>query len=752
MKLPTSLLPKKKDNVKYFLALLISDDKVKALILEQEDNILLKVTQHEEQSDTSIDNLSLEELIDIFDKTISIAESKLPKDANLEKTIFSVKDEWTQDGKIKKEILAKLKKVCDELVLSPIGFLIFPEAISHLLTSEEGAPISGIFAHISKNNISVSLLRGGKIIETRKAPLDTFNTPQIVDMILRHFTDYEVLPSRIIVQNDNNPQNQVEINEKLGQEFINHNWSKSLPFLHVPQVTVLPVGFDIKAVEFGAATQMGLEIAKKDIGEKVPIISKSEEDQSNIDISSLEEINDFGFSNQDVAINKKINSEQNNQADQLDKPTEKDYEALEENEIEENKTKALPQQAMLIFSSITKYYKKIPFSKIPTFKGSSFLGKSKTFLLIPLIILLLIIYLVVYFFIVKTKVELTLKPQTTNITSSVTFATDSSNDFQNAVIAAQSVSTDESSSATQNATGKKSVGDKAKGTVTIYNGTSDTKQYDAGTVVTSSNGLKFTLDNSVTISSASGDVISGIKSGTSDVNVTASDIGPSYNLPSNTQFNVGSEALSSVEAKNGNAFSGGTQKEVTVVSQSDVQNALSSLEKNIQGQANNDLSKKISKDQLLLSDLINKTIKNKTASKKVGDQASSFTLSADVSISTLAYNKQDLENLAQKLLSSKIASDQTIDPNSISIKINNSSQTSNGAKADLIIESKLFPKINSKSIATQIEGKSFSQAQNMILSNSQVSSAKLTLSPNLPIFPAYISHFVGNINIIIHDE
>src|SRR5581483_7317572 len=106
------------------------------------------------------------------------------------------------------------------------------------------------------------------------------------------------------------------------------------------------------------------------------IISKSEEDQSNIDISSLEEINDFGFSNQDVAINKKINSEQNNQADQLDKPTEKDYEALEENEIEENKTKALPQQAMLIFSSITKYYKKIPFSKIPTFKGSSFLGKS----------------------------------------------------------------------------------------------------------------------------------------------------------------------------------------------------------------------------------------------------------------------------------------------------------------------------------------------------------------------------------------
>src|SRR5581483_1325100 len=147
-----------------------------------------------------------------------------------------------------------------------------------------------------------------------------------------------------------------------------------------------------------------------------------------------------------------------------------------------------------------------------------------------------------------------------------------------------------------------------------------------------------------------------------------------------------------------------------------------------------------------------KTIKNKTASKKVGDQASSFTLSADVSISTLAYNKQDLENLAQKLLSSKIASDQTIDPNSISIKINNSSQTSNGAKADLIIESKLFPKINSKSIATQIEGKSFSQAQNMILSNSQVSSAKLTLSPNLPIFPAYISLFVGNINIIIHDE
>ena len=62
------------------------------------------------------------------------------------------------------------------------------------------------------------------------------------------------MPARIVVFDGAEDQS---------QEFINHRWSKSLPFLHLPQVTTLPSEFDAKAVLFGAATQMGFEVLEE---------------------------------------------------------------------------------------------------------------------------------------------------------------------------------------------------------------------------------------------------------------------------------------------------------------------------------------------------------------------------------------------------------------------------------------------------------------------------------------------------------
>jgi len=48
--------------------------------------------------------------------------------------------------------------------------------------------------------------------------------------------------------------------DEVTQEFIGHPWSKSLPFLHLPQITSLPKDAPIKAMLLGAATQMGAEL------------------------------------------------------------------------------------------------------------------------------------------------------------------------------------------------------------------------------------------------------------------------------------------------------------------------------------------------------------------------------------------------------------------------------------------------------------------------------------------------------------
>src|SRR5207244_670912 len=107
--------------------------------------------------------------------------------------------------------------------------------------------LSAILAEIGKRSIILTLFRGGKVVEKVDGPVEG-STSATVDTLLKHFT-VEVLPARIVLFDS-------EISEELAQEFISHQWSKSLPLLHMPQITVLPSGFDARAITYGAATQM----------------------------------------------------------------------------------------------------------------------------------------------------------------------------------------------------------------------------------------------------------------------------------------------------------------------------------------------------------------------------------------------------------------------------------------------------------------------------------------------------------------
>src|SRR3989344_9057573 len=258
MNLPFIKIFNKKIAPLYFLVLILRDEKVQAVIFQELEGTVRIIGQKEEHFVSSIDQVDSGEFLQTLDKAISQAESTLPENIQTQKTIFGVKESWTENDQIKKEYLVKLKKASEELGLTPIGFLVISQAISHLLTKEEGAPISAILTEVNKKSITVTLIRAGKSIETKSSEIHE-SIPFTVDTLLKHFNVPEILPSRIIIFNGK---------EDLSQEFISHTWSKSLPFLHLPQITNLPEGFDAKAVLFGAATQMGFEVLEKDIPQK----------------------------------------------------------------------------------------------------------------------------------------------------------------------------------------------------------------------------------------------------------------------------------------------------------------------------------------------------------------------------------------------------------------------------------------------------------------------------------------------------
>lgn len=743
MKLPfIESLFRKKEKKEYFLALLLRDEKVTAVIFEELTGKVRVVGKHEELLKTPLEDATLDDWLDVFDKTISQAESTLPQNVETQKTIFGVKDAWVEDSKIKKEYLIRLKKVSDTLGLLPIGFLVIHEAIAHLLQEEEGAPVSGILVEIGQKNITVSLLRAGRIIETKQTTIGD-NVAQVIDNLLHHFTSYEVLPSRMLIVND------TENKEKLSQIFISHTWSKSLPFLHVPQISILPKNFDAKAVLSGAASQMGFEFITTET--KKHNIEQQQQQQE-------EEEEAFGFV-KGIDVRKKteedhkeINIIQHN----TPKETNSQEEVLpteEQTEEPEVKHATTPYSfnkhylaGFLSFLSIIKgIVKKFPLL-LPKKLFSGDLGRKKVFFP-TFFAIIVVIGVILYLVMLKATVTLSITPKIIEQKQHISFTTKDQTDTQKNIIAAENVTVEEKGKATKAATGKKEVGTPAKGTVTIYNKTSQSKTLSSGTILTTTNDLTFALDTSVTIASASGaaDAFSAITPSTAKANVTAENIGKESNLPSGTVFSIKSFGTNDIAAKNDTAFSGGTKKEVTVVSKNDIAAAITDITNTLEEKAKQDMIQKIDGQNKLLPIITDASFIQEDLDKKLNEEASTFTLSGTVTFESLSYKETDMQLLIKNLLSQN--TDPTLTQANTTYDLQDAKQEKNTITASVNAKSFLLPKLDNEKIIQSITSKSFTEAKAILLRIPQVSDANITLVPNIPLLPSLLPRMSRNITL-----
>jgi len=733
MKLPIKLPFQKQDDAAYYLSLLIGDEKAHATVFAEKNGKIEIIGEHEEHFPTPVEKLSDEALLDILDKTISNAEATLPEGFQTRKTIFGVKENWIEETKIKKEYLNKLKKVCDSLGLTPIGFLVIHEAVAHLLQKEEGAPVSAILTEIGTDDVAVSLLRAGKILETHRVKIET-SIPHTIDKTLHQFSNYEILPSRIIVFNDHK-------HPKLSQELTTHQWSKSLPFLHVPQIKILPPKFEARAILFGAATQMGFEVLDKFDMPTIPNdISKEEPSET-----PKEDM--FGFvSDADVA-KKEAPIPQ-------DTAVETYNETFYESEHEEPLTSphhnnSAWQTKLTGARKTTKHFLTTLSAKLPLHRlfarFPQLEGKKGIIFIPPAIVGIVLLLFLLYIFTLKATVVLSISPKTVEENQNVLFSTNQITDVSQSIIAAQSVSTSQEGSMSTPATGKKEIGEKAKGAITLYNSTTKEQNVAKGTIITSANNLQFVLDDTVKIAS-SGGASDGSK--TAKGSVTAGEIGKEFNLPSGTKFTVGGFGSSEVEGKNESAFSGGSKKEITVVAKADTAKLLDGLPKQLQEKAKDDLKSKLSANQSLLPVFLTTAVDKKSFDKDVGEEATSVNLDATVSFTSATYSKKDLEKFILDLLSKQ---DPNLSPSkeTLSYTIDDVSEDNGDISAKLQMKGFLVPKIEKEKVAQNIAGKSFDEAESILIQLPQVKNTEVKLSPNIPLLPSLLPRLANNITIEI---
>lgn len=749
MKLPLSFSKEKK--TEFFLALVLRNEKVNAVFMQEIEGKIHVLSKHAENFEKSIEESSLEELLETADKAISGAEERLPEKLETVKTIFGVKGSWVENNKIKKDYLDKLKKISDELGLVPIGFLVIFEAIAYLLEKEEGTPLSAILVETGKKFVSAALIKGGKIKEFKTSEI-TASPAVTLDNILKHFTS-DVFPPKIVVFNGE---------EDESQEFLNHKWSQGLSFIQIPQVSSLPSEFDARAVLFGAATQLGFDVLDEKLpGEdedEIPADFSNEKEDKPEEMGEIREVEDesvleyFGFLKNEDIVKAPLPKPEEKIKELPDEEIKEQIEEIpEEVAVEEGTKRQLPVNAFAIasaggniLSKLVKNFRRMPVKSFLTLPG--FLISGGKFTLVPAaLVLILIAGGFFYFFSNKATVVLNISAKPSETTQNVTFSSESPTNASDGVIAAQFLAVTEEGNISSSATGKKEVGEKAKGKVTIFNNGDKAQDLSSGSTIKSSNDLLFTLDKEVTVPAASGDVFSGTTPGKADVNVTAKEIGQEYNLPSDNKFSIGTSV--SMAAKNDDAFSGGTKKEVKVVSSEDIKKLEEKLPQDLEEKGKENLAKKISDDDVLLPVLVEKTLVKKTLSKKENEEADKVSLTGTVEYKGISYKKSDLVSFANEVLKSEISENEEIDPDNIKTAVGKIKQDEESVSAQIGIRGSIIPKIKTDEVVKSIAGKSFSTAEGILLKYPQVSSVKINLSFSLPFLPKFVPFSSKNIVI-----
>lgn len=338
--------------------------------------------------------------------------------------------------------------------------------------------------------------------------------------------------------------------------------------------------------------------------------------------------------------------------------------------------------------------------KVPNFNTF----RKKLFLMIGAGILLLAFLIWAIWFAPHATVNIKAKTTTENINFPVGLNINGTTDAKAKVIKPAVQQIKKTSSADFNTTGKKDIGEKATGTVTISNcDTNDPISIPAGTAV-SSDGLSFMTASTITVPGAKFSGGSCSKAGAGSVAVQAQDVGEKYNLSSGSDFTVAGQS-SAVSATNGNAFSGGSKRTINVVSDGDIATAQTKLIAQNGEAGRTELTDKFDSKKYVIIDKSYKAEPSAvTSSPASGNEGTKAHLTLEITYTLLAMSKDDVNSVLDAYLKDKIAQqkNQKIYDNGLSkLKLENYSDTSvsfktNGYIGPAIDEAKLKPQLVGK--------------------------------------------------------
>ena len=547
-----------------------------------------------------------DDLIETVDTSLSATIASLSEELKEpSKTVFGVPSSWVSNGQITADYLEKIRHICSKLSLEPTGFVVLSEAIAFFIKTKEGSPLNAVVIGLSAANLELSIFKLGKLAGNTKVARSVSLFDDIVEGLSR-FADGTPLPSRFLIY-DGKEGEMDEAKEALVSADWSANISDKVKFVHSPKVETVSVDDKVAAVSLAGSSEIG---KVKSVVMKTNGDAKHEEKVEVTDaVSNIQEMED------EVT------------ADQLG--------FVSDGEVVADSPPVEPETQM-------------PKEK-PKFKISSPTPSGRKTLTVGLLVFFisLVGLVLAWWFLPKATVTIFISPRTLQEKATISIDVNTSKaDFEAKIIPGRLEKLSVDGTKTKSTSGTKVVGDKAKGVVKVRNGTAIDVSFTTGTVMEGPNGLKFSLDESVSVSAA----VSPTSPGTASVPVTAEAIGSEYNLAKDETFKLSNYPKSEIDAISENDFSGGSSREIAAVSQDDVDDLEKALTDELKAQAEEKITATLGATEIFIEGTLMSSVVERDFSDKVGDEASSVELVLSLEVSALVVGADDLNNLASKLL------------------------------------------------------------------------------------------------------
>ncbi|MFZ1721142.1 MAG: hypothetical protein WAU07_01430 [Microgenomates group bacterium] len=683
---------------------------------------------------------------------------------NVDQVIFGIEHAWIANGDILPEKQKIVTLITDELSLKPQGFV---DSLESLLQKQlfVSPRFSEILIEVNDTSLSIAVMIHGDLRGIESIGRSSSFVEDVAEGFARFAATLEpdgvYLPTKIVLTSLDIPE--IEL-RKFQQDLLEVDWAEKSRFLQTPVIDVLARAISAQSIaeEAGKGVAIAMNIPLE-VGSMPTVSDQSQKIDS--DLSKSDNVpDDFDFQS---VMPKEIETEPivapeipNSETAQ---PTAELSEArsfgvpitskqLAEIEL---KSEQLKNDRTLVTDDDDG--KESKFSKVvvslkqflPRFKRTtkpSFPSKSlsvKKYIAIGVVSGIFAVLVVAFFGLqFMTTAIVSIIPKEKVISKILTLTLDesvSSPDVKSLTIPAERESLTLSDEGTAPSTGTSLVGDPSKGEIEIVNKTEANKIFAKGTEV-STGDLVFTLDEEVEVPTSkveededeSGKVITF---GKITVSVTASEIGSQGNIESGTELKVEDFDSSTYSARSATAFSGGEEREVKVVSEKDRTDIQKALRASLLEKANEEFEKKGTNGTRFLP-VQNVTVVTAEYNREVGDEASELTLKLEVTAEAISYKNSDLQHITQEILQGEVPVGYALsssEPEIMSQPKDSSDQKVASDEAQYVIEGNVstdaIPQFETQELASQIAGKSLTDATEHVQKLETVTSVDIKLKP-----------------------